>query len=336
MLKRISTIWHYFNHIVKKQNKRLILITVFIALVVVSLRVGVLDFTYQALFAGDEEALYILKVSRIPRTLSIILAASSMSIAGLIMQAISRNKFVSPTTAGTTNAAILGVLLGYIIMGNQSAYAKTIFALVFAMISSIIFMIVLQKIQFKNVVYIPLIGMMYGAMISAISTFIAHRYNALQFLNSIGVGGFSSKALGTYELLYLVIPAVLIAIIYATRFSIIGMGQDFAKNLGVNYHVVMYMGLFVIALITSVTFVMVGMLPFIGLIVPNLMTKFYGDDVKKTLLDVALFGSSFVLLNDILSRLIIYPYEVSITFTMGVTGAVIFLIMILARMKYEK
>ena len=305
-------------------------------MVIISLRIGVLDFTYKDLFAGDENAWYVLKVSRIPRTLSIILAASSMSIAGLIMQAISRNKFVSPTTSGTTQAAILGVLLGYILMGNQSVYTKTIFALVFAMISSVIFMLVLQKIQFKNVVYIPLIGMMYGAMISAIATFIAHQFNALQFLNTIGVGGFSSKALGTYELLYLVVPGIVIAIIYATRFSIVGMGQDFAKNLGVNYNVVMYMGLFVISLITSITFVMVGSLPFIGLVVPNLMTKFFGDDVKKSLIDVALFGSIFVLLNDIISRLIIYPYEVSITFTMGATGAIIFLAMILVSMKHEK
>jgi len=305
-------------------------------MVIISLRIGVLDFTYKDLFAGDENAWYVLKVSRIPRTLSIILAASSMSIAGLIMQAISRNKFVSPTTSGTTQAAILGVLLGYILMGNQSVYTKTIFALVFAMISSVIFMLVLQKIQFKNVVYIPLIGMMYGAMISAIATFIAHQFNALQFLNTIGVGGFSSKALGTYELLYLVVPGIVIAIIYATRFSIVGMGQDFAKNLGVNYNVVMYMGLFVISLITSITFVMVGSLPFIGLVVPNLMTKFFGDDVKKSLIDVALFGSIFVLLNDIISRLIIYPYEVSITFTMGAKGAIIFLAMILVSMKHEK
>jgi len=317
-------------------RKRIILIIIFIVLVLISFRVGVLDFTYRDLLSGENDARYVFWVSRFPRTLSIILAASAMSIAGLIMQAISRNKFVSPTTAGTTNAAILGVLLGYVFMGSQSTYTKTLFALVFAMLSSVIFMLVLQKIQFKNVVYIPLVGMMYGAMISAISTFIAHQFDALQFLNTIGVGGFANKAIGTYELLYLVIPAIGIAILYATRFSIVGMGQDFAKNLGVNYNKVVYMGLFAVSLITSITFVMVGMLPFIGLIVPNLITKFYGDDVKKTLFDVGVFGSSFVLLNDIIGRLIVYPYEVSITFTMGVTGAIIFLSMILVSMKHEK
>jgi len=320
----------------KQLNRRIILIISFVAFVLMSIRIGVLDFSYRALFSGDEDALYVLWVSRIPRTISIILAASAMSIAGLIMQAISRNKFVSPTTAGTTNAAILGVLLGYLLLGSQSSYMKTLFALVFSMISTVIFMLFLQKIKFKNVVYVPLIGMMYGAMISSVSTFIAHQFNALQFLNTIGVGGFGNKAIGTYELLYLVIPAIVIAIIYATRFSIVGMGEDFATNLGVRYQSVMIIGLFIVSLITSVTFVMVGILPFIGLVVPNLMTKFYGDEVKKTMFDVAIFGSSFVMVNDIISRVIVYPYEVSITFTMGITGAVIFLVLILTGMKHEK
>ena len=316
-------------------HRRFFLIIIFLILVIASLSVGVLDVSLSDLIRFDQDAWNVIWISRLPRTIAIILTASSLSIAGLIMQAISRNKFISPSTAGTTNAAILGVLIGYLIMGNQPVIIRSIFAFVFAMVSTLIFMLMLKRIKFKNVIYVPLIGMMYGAMISSVATFIAHRYNALQFLNTIGIGGFSNKAVGSYELLYLVVPAMIIALLYATRFSIVGMGEDFAKNLGVSYGVVISVGLFVIALISSVTFVMVGTLPFVGLIVPNLVTHYYGDHVKKTIIDIALFGSSFVLLNDILSRLIVFPYEISISFTMGVTGAIIFLILIFRRMKYE-
>ena len=318
-----------------KYKRRFLLIFTFVVLVFVSLSIGVLDLSFTNLLKGDNDAWQVLYVSRIPRTIAIILTASSLSIAGLIMQAISRNKFISPSTAGTTNAAVLGVLIGYLVMGNQPIILRSIFAFVFALVSTLIFMLMLKKIKFKNVIYVPLIGMMYGAMISSIATFIAHRYNALQFLNTIGIGGFSNKAVGSYELLYLVVPAIILAIIYATRFSIAGMGEDFAKNLGVKYGVVISVGLIIIAVISSVTFVMVGTLPFVGLIVPNLVSYYYGDHVKKTVVDIALFGSSFVLFNDILSRLIVFPYEVSISFTMGVTGALIFLIIIFRRMKHE-
>jgi len=317
------------------RHRRAILIVLFGLLVCLSLFVGVLDVSVIDIIEGNPDTWNILWVSRIPRTLAIILTASSLSIAGLIMQAISRNKFISPSTAGTTNAAILGVLLGYLIMGDQSLIIRSIFAFIFALISTFIFMLMLRKIKFKNVIYVPLIGMMYGAMISSIATFIAHRYQALQFLNTIGIGGFSNKAVGSYELLYLVVPGMIVAWIYATRFSIVGMGEDFAKNLGVRYGFVISVGLMIIAIVSSITFVMVGTLPFVGLIVPNLVSYYYGDHVKKTVIDIALFGSAFVLLNDIISRLIVFPYEVSISFTMGVTGALIFLIIIFRRMKHE-
>ncbi len=317
-----------------RKYKRLILIIVWIVLVLLSIRIGVLDFTYAKLFKLDQEALNILWISRIPRTVAIIISASAMSIAGLIMQSISRNKFISPSTAGTTNAAVLGVLIGYLIFGQQTIYVRTLFAFVFSLALTGVFMMMLKKIKFKNAIYVPLIGMMYGALISAISTFIAHRYQALQFLNTIGVGGFANKAIGTYELLYLVLPAIILAFIYATRFSIAGMGEDFAKNLGVSYQMVVTIGLLIIAIISSLTFVMVGMLPFIGLVVPNLVSYYYGDHVKKTIFDIAIFGSAFVLLNDIISRLVVYPYEVSISFTMGITGSIIFMWIIFRRVRH--
>ena len=320
----------------KPLTRRLVLVAIFLVLTMTSLFIGVLDMRFKDLMALDAQAWNIMWISRVPRTVAIILTASSLSIAGLIMQAISRNKFISPSTAGTTNAALLGVLIGYLVMGEQSIILRTLFSFTFALISTALFMLLLKRIKFKNVIYVPLLGMMYGAMISSIATFIAHRYQALQFLNTIGIGGFSNKAIGTYELLFLVLPAIFIAILYATKFSIVEMGEDFAKNLGVNYSVVLSIGLFIIAIISSLTFVMVGTLPFVGLIVPNLVSYYYGDHVKKTIIDIGLFGSSFVLLNDIISRIVVFPYEVSISFTMGITGAIIFLVLIFRRMSHEK
>jgi len=317
-------------------RRKFILFVLFFVLFIASLFIGVIPISFIDLINGDKDALNTLWYSRIPRTLSVVLAASSMSIAGLIMQSISRNKFISPSTAGTTNAAILGVLIGYLIMGDQSTLIRSLFSFIFALLSTIVFMLMLRQIKFKNVIYVPLIGMMYGAMISSIATFIAHRFNALQFLNTIGIGTFANKAIGTYELLYLVIPAMVIAIVYATRFSIVGMGEDFAKNLGVSYGFVMSIGLIIISMISSLTFVMVGLLPFVGLVVPNLVSYYYGDHVKKTIIDIALFGSVFVLANDIISRLIVFPFQISISFTMGISGSIIFLWLIMRRIKYEK
>jgi len=332
---------------VKKINKkRLFLWLAFIILTILSLIIGVVDHQQglfenigifiKGVFDQDALSLRILTQSRIPRTIAIIITAAGVSVAGLVMQTISRNKFISPSTAGTTDAAVLGVLIGMLIIQTQTYTMKIVFAFVFSLLSTGLFMFILRKIKFKNIIYVPLVGLMYGAMISAVSTFIAYRTNSLQFLNTISINGFANKAAGTYEFLYIIVPVFIIVIFLATRFSIIGMGEDFAKNLGIKYGHVLSAGLIIIAIISSLSFVLAGALPFVGLVVPNLISYYYGDNVKRTVIDIALFGAVFVLLNDIFSRIVIFPYEVTISFTMGITGAIIFLFMIFRRMKYEK
>ncbi|MDY0278074.1 MAG: iron chelate uptake ABC transporter family permease subunit [Acholeplasma sp.] len=315
-------------------KKKVISIAVFIALVIISLFIGVSDkVSITNLLKGDKNAWFLFYESRMPRTIVIILSASALSIAGLIMQALSRNKFISPQTAGTTNAAVLGVLIAYLFLGTISLYLKFVFAFVFAMVFSVLFILILNKIKLKIVIYVPLIGIMYGSLISAITQFIAQRFNALQIISVLNLGSFAHITRLNSTLLIILIPALVIAVIYATQFNVVSLGEDFSKNLGVNYKKVLFIGLIVVAAISASTYIVVGPLPFLGLIIPNLVSLYYGDNLKKNLFDVAIFGSSFVLLNDIISRLVIYPYEVAVGFTMGISGAVIFLIMIFRRVK---
>lgn len=331
----------------KKYSRRIILITLFIIFFIFSLTLGsfyhetswLLSIKYfiTNLFKGDENAIYLLLHSRLPRTIAIVLVASGLSIAGLVMQSIGRNKFISPQTAGTTDAAVLGILLSYLIIGsNASNLYRFIFAFSFSIVSSVVFLLMLNKIKIKNIIYVPLIGIMYGSLIGALSLFIAQQFNVLPLLNSLGIQGFTSKATGTYEFLYIMVPAVILAFIYATKFSIVSLGEDFAKNLGVKYKSVIFIGIIIIALISSTSFLVVGSIPFLGLIIPNLVSMYYGDNLKKSIFDIAIFGSLFVLINDILSRIIVYSSEVPISFTMGITGSFIFLILIFRRMKHEK
>lgn len=165
--------------------------------------------------------------------------------------------------------------------------------------------------------------MMYGGLISALTTAVAYKFDVMQMMSAIGLGSFAR--IGDFSTIYIVIPPLIMAVLYSTKFSIIGMGEDFSKNLGLNYNRVV-LGLVIIALISASSFVAVGPLPFIGLIIPNMATTFYGDNLKKSIVDLMLFGSVFVLFCDIASRLVIYPYEISVSLTISVVGGVIFMI----------
>lgn len=312
--------------------KRAAIIILFISLVIASLMIGALSgITIKSLLNGDKNAWKVIWHSRVPRTAAIILAAAGLSVAGLIMQAISRNKFMSPSTSGTTDAAAFGILLAFIFLNEQSGIVQTLFAFTFAFLSTILFTSVINRLKLREVVYIPLIGMMYGGLISALTTAVAYRFDVMQMMAGIGLGSFAR--IGDFSTIYIIILPLILAVIYSTKFSIIGMGEDFSKNLGVKYNRVVFLGLIIIALISASSYVAVGPLPFIGLIIPNMATSFYGDNLKKSIVDLMLFGSVFVLLCDIASRLVIYPYEMSVSLTISVVGGIIFMIYLIRGLK---
>lgn len=319
----------------KGSYKRLLLIVVFIMLVILSLMIGAsTQVTFSNLFKGDKDAWFIFVQSRIPRTIAIVLTSSAVSVAGLIMQTINRNKFISPQTAGTTDAAALGILIAFLLVRTQTKGIQFVFAFAFSLAFTGLFIYIIQKIKFKNIVYVPLIGLMYGSLIASFTTVVAQSFGLQQILGTLNLGSFTGVTLSNFKLIFWVIPPLIISIIYATKFSIVALGEDLAKNLGVRYERVMIIGLIVVSLISASTFIVVGPLPFIGLIIPNIVSLFYGDNFKKNIIDMALFGSIFVMVNDIISRILIPNGEVAISFTMGITGAVIFLYLIFRRVKH--
>lgn len=309
--------------------KKSYLFLILILLSLVSIFIGVREVDIKGLLNLDKEQLKILYLSRMPRLISIIVAGSSMSIAGLIMQQISHNKFVSPTTATTVDSAKMGVLVSLILFSGSSPMKKMFISFVFALAGTFLFMQLLKKIKFKNNILIPLIGIMLGNIIDSISTFIAYRFDLVQNVSTWLQGDFSMIIKGRYELLYISIPLLLIAYLYTNRFTIAGMGEDFATNLGLNYQLVINIGVVIVALISSLVIITIGRIPFLGLIVPNIVTIFKGDNMKGNIGYTALFGAIFLLACDILGRLIIYPYEISISLTVGIIGSGIFLYLLL-------
>ncbi|MCJ8010114.1 ABC transporter permease [Lederbergia wuyishanensis] len=301
---------------------------------ILSLFVGVSNITPLDLLDFQSEETQIFLISRLPRLMAIILAGSGMSIAGLIMQQLSRNKFVSPTTAGTLDATRLGILVSMLLFANASTLEKMLVAFAFALGGTLLFMQILDRIKFRDAIFIPLVGLMFGNILSSITTFFAYRADIIQNMSAWLQGDFSMIMKGRYELLYISIPVLIIAYLYANRFTVAGMGEDFSKNLGLAYKRVVNIGLILVALITATVVLTVGMIPFLGLIIPNIVSIAKGDHLQKTLPHTALLGATFLLVCDILGRVLIYPYEISISLMVGVIGSGIFLYLLFRRKAY--
>lgn len=317
----------------KNYRSTFILALILLTMSAVSLFVGVLDVSLSGLLNGDIETLRIFFISRLPRLLAILCTGAGMSVAGLIMQQLCMNKFVSPTTGATISSAQFGILIALIFIPGSTLWGRAIFAFIFAILGTWIFVAFIQRIQFKDVVMVPLVGIMFGNVVTGLTNFLAYKYEMTQALSTWLVGHFSMVLRGRYEIVYLVVPLVIIAFVYANHFNIVGMGKDFSKNLGVHYNLILFMGLTVAAMITASVVVVVGSISYIGLIIPNIVTMFKGDRIRGTLIDTALFGAIFVLLCDIIGRIVIRPYELPIELIVGITGSIIFIVMLLYRLK---
>lgn len=304
--------------------KKLLLVLLLLSLC--SLFVGVGQLSFSALVQGDEVAWQLLLTSRIPRLLAVLLAGGGLSIAGLIMQQISQNRFAAPSTSGTIECAMLGYVLSLVLFGHGDSLLL-IFST--AMIGTLIFVQFIQRIQFKNVVFVPLIGIIFGSVVQSAATFIAYRYDALQNLSGWAVANFANLLSGDFELLYIAIPVAILSYLYAARISAVGMGKDFAINLGLNYQQVLTLGVCLVSIMAASVVMIVGQLPFLGLIVPNLVSYFYGDNLRKNIPRTALFGASLVLVCDIVSRVLIFPYEIPISMIISIIGGIAFIVLIL-------
>ena len=292
---------------------------------ILSLFVGVIDLDLYSLLTGDLEQLEIFLISRLPRLLAVLCTGVGMSVAGLIMQQLCMNKFVSPTTGATISSAQFGILLALLFWPNSTLWGRAIFAFITAVLGTWIFVFFIQRIQFKDVVMVPLVGIMFGNVIGGVTNYLAYKYEMTQALSSWLVGHFSLVVRGRYELVYLAVPL-----------NIVGLGKDFSKNLGVNYNLVLFMGLTIAALITASVVVVVGSISYIGLIVPNVVAMFKGDKIRGTLVDTALFGALFVLVCDMIGRVVIAPYELPIELIVGILGSLIFVLLLLYRLNHGR
>lgn len=317
----------------KRRNITVLLIILLCILSFISLFIGVTDIRIQDILGGDTKQLQMLFISRLPRLLAILCTGVGMSVAGLLMQKLCMNKFVSPTTGATISSAQLGILIALLFFPASTLWERTFFAFLAAMVGTWIFVYFIQKIQFKDVIMVPLVGIMFGNIIGGITNYLAYRYEMTQALSSWLVGHFSLVIRGRYEIVFFIVPLVFLAFIYANHFNIVGMGKNFSKNLGINYNFVMFGGLSIAAMITASIVVIVGSISYIGLIVPNLVAMIKGDKIRGTLIDTAVFGALFVLICDMFGRVIIYPYELPIELIIGVLGSLIFIGLLFYRLR---
>ncbi|MCE1116826.1 MULTISPECIES: ABC transporter permease [Pseudomonas] len=312
---------------------RLSWLLLFLLLCLASLAVGARELAWSQLLTLHGDTWLTLTASRLPRLAALILVGIGLAVCGVILQQIVRNRFVEPGTCGALDAARLGILLSLGLAPTAGVPVQMLFALGLCFAASLVFVAIIRRIRARNAVLVPVIGLMYGGVLSALAEFYAYRFNLLQSMQGWLLGDFSKVVQGRYELIYLILPIIALTYLYAHRFTLVGMGEGMATSLGLNYSANVALGLILVAVTVAASVITVGAIPFVGLVVPNLIALRHGDNLRRTLPLVALGGAALLLVCDLAGRLLIYPFEVPIGLTAGGLGGLIFLGLILWRQR---
>lgn len=300
-------------------------VVIVVLLLLTSLAVG----QYDILNSDDGWAMF--RTTRVPRTIALVLAGAAMAMSGLIMQMLTQNRFVEPTTTGTTEWAGLGLLASFVFFPNGTIMTRMLLAVGFAFVGTMVFFAFLRKVTLRSSLIVPIVGIMLGAVVSAVSTYWALQTDLLQSLGVWFAGSFTSVIAGQYEVLWIVLFVVIAVFFYADRLTVAGLGEDVATNVGLNYNRIVLVGTSLVAVAAGVVTVVVGNLPFLGLIVPNIVSMMRGDDLRSNLPWVCLTGIGVVTVCDLIGRTIIAPFEMPVSVILGVVGAAVFIAMIVRR-----
>ncbi|MBY5973503.1 ABC transporter permease [Pseudooceanicola marinus] len=276
-------------------------------------------------FLHDPDSQRLLLISRLPRTFAAMLAGAALAVSGQIMQILARNRFVEPMTAGAGQSAALGVLIAAMLFPATAIWAKMSIAALTTLVGSAGLLLILRPLPPTQPLLVPLVALIYGGLIGAVVTFIAYQGDMLQFIGVWLTGELSGVLAGRYELLWIAGAAAAATWLIADRLTVLALGTDAARGLGLNVQAITAAGLAALSVTTAMVVVTLGAIPFVGLIVPNIIARRMGDNLRRAIPVSAFTGAALVLAADILGRVLRAPYEIPVATLVGVVGAGVFL-----------
>lgn len=268
---------------------------------------------------------WLLMVSRIPRTAAALLAGAGLALAGVVVQQAVQNRLVEPSLTGTPEAAMLGLLAVTLLVPGLAVAGKMLVAAASGLAGMAGFLLLADRVPRHDPLLLPIVGLVYGGILGAVATWFAWSADLMQYLGIWMLGEFSGVMIGRYEWLWAV--AGLAGLLYAVadRITLLGLGEGQARSLGLDYARTRALGLTIVAALTALVLVTVGAFPFVGLVAPNLVSRWRGDNLRANLPVVALLGGVLVLGADVIGRLIRYPFEIPAATVFAVFGAGAFL-----------
>jgi iron complex transport system permease protein len=271
---------------------------------------------------------------RLPRVLLALLTGGSLAVAGTAFQVLLRNVLADPYILGVSGGASVGALAAIATgISGLVGFATPLCAFIGAS-AVVAFVFVCGRRQGNtNDLTLLLTGVMTSSFLSAIiiglvATIGDPVRNALFWL--IGYLGNATSESMMYVSAF-VLPSVSILILLAPKMNILSLGEETAQNLGLDVRRFSFIVYGLASLMTAAVVSFTGAIGFVGLIVPHISRRLYGSDHKLSLPASFLLGSLFLIVSDLIARIILAPLEIPVGAITAVLGAPVLIYIITKR-----
>jgi len=280
---------------------------------------------------------------RMPRAVSAILAGAGLAVSGAAMQSLLKNPIASPFTLGITHASAFGAAFAIVVLGagsHQSAISDAVtfgnpylisicaFLSALAITGIIIF---LARVKGTSPETMILAGVAMGSLCIAGTNAIQYFASDVQ-ISSIIFWTFGDMGRTSWAeiriMAAVVIPAAVFFLFNSWNYNALDSGDDVARSLGVNVDRVRMAGLVAASLVTALIVSFVGIIGFVGLVVPHMVRRIMGGDQRHLMVGCMLLGATLLLLSDTVARLVIAPAVLPVGILTAFMGAPLFLYLI--------
>lgn len=271
---------------------------------------------------------------RLPRTIIAALTGLALSVSGLLYQETFQNKLVSPDLLGVSSGAGVGAAFA-IVVGLPSIFVS-FFAFIVGVLTVLATLFVSAAFKNKSSTVLTLSGIIVGGCMSAILSFIKYFADAETTLASITFWLMGSFENSTMQDVWVLLPIValcsIVTLSISWRINIVALGREEAQTKGINYNAYRILIIGIATLLTASSVAFAGKISWIGLVIPHIVRLAVGRDTKKTIPLCMLFGATFMIIADILSRAFTAA-EIPLSAITGFFGTIIFVILLFIRRK---
>lgn len=280
-------------------------------------------------------ALNILWEQRIPRTFLAIACGMALAVAGSLMQSLTRNPLAEPGLLGINAGASVFVVLSVVLFGVLNIFGYMVAAFIGSIVTGV-GVYILGRGRNSSIVKLTLAGVAISAALSAVN-------QALILANQDAYDEFRFWVAGSLEgrgtdVLFAILPTITVGLLVALWITpaiyALSMGEETAVSFGVNMKLTQFITLVAVTMLAGSATAAIGPISFVGLAVPFIVRYSMGNDVRWVTLGSAILGPVWLLLTDVVARIIIIPEETQVGIIATLLGAPLF-IALMSRQKVE-